>query len=93
LRDTVALPVDLQGDIVANVTHVPTRNTVTAVRAVDTRERLLDATTMLEEAALDKYTFTRDFFLQLRRSAIFDGNPPDEDEAEKSSVQDKDVKP
>ena len=80
LRDTVALSVDLQGDIVANITHVPTRNTVTAVRAVDTRESLLDATTMLEEMALDKYTFTRDAFLQLRRSAIFDGNPPDEDE-------------
>lgn len=93
LRDTAALPVDLQGDIVANITHVPTRNSVTAVRAVDTRESLLDATTILEEIALDKYTFTRDAFLQLRRSAIFDGNPPDEDETEQSSVKNKEVKP
>ena len=28
-----------------------------------------------------------------RRSAIFDGNPPDDDESEKSSTQNKEVKP
>jgi phospholipid-binding lipoprotein MlaA len=28
--------------------------------------------------ALDPYTFTRDAFLQRRRSAVYDGNPPDE---------------
>jgi len=33
---------------------------------------------MLEEAALDRYSFTRDAFLQRRRSVIYDGNPPDE---------------
>lgn len=82
LRDTVALPVDLMGDIVANIPHVPTRNTATAVRAVDNRAALLKASVMLEEAALDKYTFTRDAFLQRRRSVIYDGNPPEEDDAE-----------
>lgn len=78
LRDTVALPVDLKGDIVANVTHVRTRNTATVVRAVDGRAALLKASTMLEEAALDPYSFTRDAFLQRRRSVIFDGNPPED---------------
>jgi phospholipid-binding lipoprotein MlaA len=42
---------------------------------------------MLEEAALDKYTFTRDAYLQRRRSVIFEGNPPDEDGVDKLSVQ------
>lgn len=79
VRDTVALPVDMKGDIVSNIAHVPTRNTAKAVRAVDNRAGLLKVTTMLEEAALDKYTFTRDAFLQSRRSSIFDGNPPDEE--------------
>ncbi len=79
LRDTVALPADLKGDLVANVVHVPTRNTATVLRAIDERSDLLKAATMLEEAALDPYSFTRDAFLQRRRSVIFDGNPPDEE--------------
>ena len=35
---------------------------------------------MLEEAALDPYSFVRDAYLQRRRSVIFDGNPPDPEE-------------
>lgn len=79
LRDAVALPVDWQGDLVTNVPHVPTRNTATVLRLVDTRAALLKASSMLEEASLDVYTFTRDAFLQRRRSVIYDGNPPEED--------------
>lgn len=78
LRDTAALPVDMQGNLVGHIGHVPTRNTLTVLRAVDTRSELLKASAMLEQAALDKYTFTRDAYLQRRRSTIFDGNPPDE---------------
>nr|MDP2192661.1 VacJ family lipoprotein [Rhodoferax sp.] len=81
LRDTVALPVDLKGDIVSNIGHIPTRTTATVVRAIDSRSDLLKTTTMLEEAALDRYTFTRDAFLQRRRNTIYDGNPPEEETA------------
>jgi phospholipid-binding lipoprotein MlaA len=87
LRDTVALPVDWKGDIVSSIEHIPTRNTATVLRAVDNRSDLLKASTMLEEAALDKYTFTRDAYLQRRRSVIFEGNPPDEDGVNKLPVQ------
>ena len=79
LRDAAALPVDWQGDLVAAVPHVPTRNTVTAVRLVDQRSDLLKAGNMLEEAALDRYSFMRDAYFQRRRSVIFDGNPPEEE--------------
>jgi phospholipid-binding lipoprotein MlaA len=82
LRDTVALPVDFQGDIVGNIEHVPTRNSLIAVRLVDDRANLLKASAMLDEVALDKYTFVRDTYLQRRRSAIYDGNPPDDDTGE-----------
>ncbi len=78
LRDTAALPVDWKGDIVANVEHVPTRNTLWTVRLVDFRASLLGASKVLEEASLDKYSFTRDAYLQRRRNAIYDGEPPDE---------------
>lgn len=79
LRDTVALPVDSQGDLVANVAHVPTRNTALVLRIVDQREGLIQASEMLDRIALGKYAFVRDAHLQRRRSAVYDGNPPEED--------------
>ena len=79
LRDALALPVDFRFDIVSNIEHIPTRNTLKAVNLIDSRASLLNATAVIEGAALDKYSFTRDAFLQRRRNAIFDGNPPDED--------------
>ena len=87
LRDTLALPVDAQGNLVNGIEHIPTRNSLTALRLIDTRASFLGASAMLEEAALDKYTFTRDSHLQRRRSGIYDGNPPDDGEAQKSPVK------
>lgn len=49
-----------------------------ALRIVDTRADLLASTDVLEQAALDRYIFTRDAFLQRRRYLIHDGNPPEE---------------
>jgi phospholipid-binding lipoprotein MlaA len=51
-----------------------------AAQLVDTRASLLGATNVLQEAALDKYSFTRDAYLQRRRNLIYDGHPPEEDE-------------
>lgn len=79
VRDTAALPVNSQGDMVRGLTDVPTRNVTMAVPIVDQREGLLQATDMLEKIALDKYSFVRDAHLQRRRSAVYDGNPPEED--------------
>lgn len=93
LRDTAALPVDSQGDVVGNLNHVPTRNTTMAVRIVDQREGLLKATEMLDKIALDKYSFVRDAYLQRRRSAVYDGNPPEEDDYPAPSEQSQKVTP
>lgn len=80
VRDALGrLVVDSQADFVIQADHVPTRNSLFALRVVDTRADLLDASRVLEEAALDKYNFVRDAFLQRRRNLIFDGNPPKED--------------
>lgn len=87
LRDTLALPVDAQGNLVSGIEHIPTRNSLTLLRLVDKRASLLDASAMLDKVALDKYTFTRDSYLQRRRSSIYDGNPPDDGELEKSPVK------
>ena len=68
LRDTAALPVDAQGDALGSVGHVPTRNELTVLRVVDQRASLLRAGEMLEDAALDPYSFVRDSYLQRRQS-------------------------
>src|SRR5690242_3901741 len=52
------------------------RYAATVLRATSKRADLLDASRILEEAALDKYVFQRDAYLQRRRSLIYDGNPP-----------------
>jgi phospholipid-binding lipoprotein MlaA len=45
---------------------------------VGTRADLLDAGRLLEEAALDRYVFLRDAYLQRRRNLVYDGSPPRE---------------
>jgi phospholipid-binding lipoprotein MlaA len=79
LRDTVALSVDFKGDIVSSVDHVATRNSLKALNLIDTRAAFLNASSVIDGAALDKYSFTRDAFLQRRQYSVFDGNPPDDD--------------
>ena len=48
--------------------------------AVDARAQMLDTDKTLEEAALDKYEFVRDAYLQRRRSLVYDGKPPPDEE-------------
>lgn len=79
LRDTAAKPVDLYGDALNAVQDVAWRNSLTALRVVDKRSQYLRAGRLIDDAALDKYSFTRDAFLQRRRSLIQDGRGPDED--------------
>jgi len=78
LRDTVGTVVDVHFDPVPQHTPVPERNSAIAVHSVDTRARLLDSEEILDEAALDRYVFLRDAYLQRRRGLVYDGNPPRE---------------
>lgn len=80
LRDTAALPVDATGNLVSQLPEESVRNSLLVVRVVDTRANLLGASAMLEEVALDRYSFARDSYLQYRRNAIYEGNPPESDD-------------
>ena len=51
------------------------------VDKVRTRASLLDAENAFNDAALDKYTLMRDDWLARRRNQVYDGDPPDEDDA------------
>jgi phospholipid-binding lipoprotein MlaA len=72
LRDTLALPVDTKGDLVWRMPHGDERTSLYVLRAVDRRANLLRVGNVVDEAALDKYSFTRDAFLQKRRAEVFD---------------------
>ena len=76
VRDSAGTVLDLYTDPV--VRHRPhgVAYAATGVRAIGKRADLLDASRILEEAALDKYVFQRDAYLQRRRSQVYDGNPP-----------------
>jgi phospholipid-binding lipoprotein MlaA len=76
LRDTSALPVDIRTDPWRGVEPESSRYWGVGVRVVDQRSVLLDASTLLEEAALDRYTFIRDAYLQRRQSKVNDGESP-----------------
>ena len=80
VRDTGGLVLDVATDPVAYIDHVPTRNTLFALRGINDRANLLPAEKVIEEAALDKYSYIRDAYLQRRRSLVYDGNPPREAE-------------
>lgn len=82
VRDAAGLAVELVADPVGNVDHVPTRNTLSGIRLVNDRAALLSADKIIEEAALDKYAYMRDAYLQRRRSLVYDGRPPREPDAE-----------
>ncbi len=75
VRDTLGTVVDFKGDLVSSSNNVPVRNTLGTLRIVNRRSELLGPAEVLEQAALDKYSFTRDVYLQRRRSQTNGGKP------------------
>ena len=82
LREVAALPVDRQGNLVNQVADEGTRTGLTVVDLVDTRSTFLDSEGVVNGAALDRYSFIRDSYLQRQRYQVYDGNPPDEEPLE-----------
>jgi phospholipid-binding lipoprotein MlaA len=82
-RDTAALPADLWGDPWSHKTPVNWRNVGIGVRAIDQRAAILDASNLLEDAALDRYEFIRDSYLQRRASRVYDDERSQKKQEEK----------
>ncbi len=72
VRDTLALPIDGLGDPLSYMDPAQTRSVLYGLRAVDIRSDLLRASSVLDQASLDKYSFTRDAFLQRRRAEVLE---------------------
>lgn len=73
VRDTAALPLDYYGDLWTYKYPVRWRMVGSLVRVIDQRAVVLDASKLIEEAALDRYEFVRDAYLQRREGKIYDG--------------------
>lgn len=92
VRDGFGQILDVKADPVARMSNVPSRNTLIATRGINERARILPTDKIVEEAALDRYAYIRDAYLQRRRSRIYDGDPPREsdnaaDSADASSTR------
>jgi phospholipid-binding lipoprotein MlaA len=79
VRDTVGLVGDYYTDPVTYVEGPGAENAFRGTRLVDTRANLLKAEKVLDEAAIDEYSYVRDAYLQRRENLVYDGNPPEED--------------
>jgi phospholipid-binding lipoprotein MlaA len=76
LRDTTGLVLDRQSSPSSLVDKTSEQLAVTALEVVDLRASLLSTTDLLDQVALDKYSFMRDAYLSRRRDQVYDGAPP-----------------
>ena len=72
-RDTFGWAVDSFMDPVWYVEDISLRNSMVGVRYIDLRASLLQTDKLVDQAAIDRYTYIRDAYLQNRRSEIRDG--------------------
>jgi phospholipid-binding lipoprotein MlaA len=91
VRDGIGTGIDIYTDPIGEVRPYHLQYGLVGLRLTQLRADLLDASRILEEAALDRYVFQRDAYLQRRRSLIYDGQAPREKEPEDDT--DKDKKP
>ena len=77
VRDAAAIPLDRLATPPALFDGTGTQVGFTLLQIVNTRSSLLGATRVIDDIALDKYTFVRDAYLQRRRSLVFDGDAPE----------------
>lgn len=76
MRDAFAQILDSRTDPVIQLDDVPVRNSLVVMRAISDRSEYLAADKIVQEAALDRYAYIRDAYLQRRRYRVYDGNPP-----------------
>jgi len=88
IRDTGGLSVDttyfdpinkeVEQSFPPNSRETGTAWTLRSLQVIDTRASLLKAEKIVNEAALDRYIFIREAYLQRRKNLVYDGKPPQE---------------
>lgn len=74
-RDGIGTAISLASPIsptafIFAIDDVPVRNSIVGLYFVDVRANLLDADKLVDQIALDKYSFIRDAYLQRRRAMV-----------------------
>ncbi len=96
LRDALTITAETRFDPLSQIDPTGARNATTVLRVVNSRAKFLRLGNMLDDAALDKYSFTRDAFLARRNAEVArsanNGNDADTD-AEPADKADKEDKP
>jgi phospholipid-binding lipoprotein MlaA len=77
VRETIALPLDRTASPALYISDGSYQFGVVGLQIINTRAKLLGASQVIDDIALDKYTFVRDAYLQRRRSLVFDGDAPE----------------
>jgi phospholipid-binding lipoprotein MlaA len=72
VRDAAGTGVQFRLNEYTNFDDENLQNSLTVLEVVDIRAGLLRAGSLLDEAAIDKYSFVRDFYLQRRQNQIDD---------------------
>ena len=80
VRDGSGAIVRIMVGPVGYIGEVPLRNSLYGLGAVDIRAQALSAGRIVDTAALDRYLFIRNAYLQRRRYLLYDGKPPPEPE-------------
>ncbi len=76
VRESLALPLDRYAMPAAWIDADGVQLGLSALQIVHVRAGLLGASRLVDDIALDKYSFIRDGWLQRRRSLVWDGDPP-----------------
>lgn len=83
VRDSFGLLADWQADPLTWARPYLLRDSLVALRQIDTRADLLPAEKVVEAGAIDKYSYLREAYLQRRNYQVHDGVlPRDEEEKE-----------
>jgi len=82
VRDGAGVIVRIAVGPVGYINDVALRNSIYGVGYVDLRSQVLESGSIVDTAALDRYIFIRNAYLQRRRYLIYDGKPPPEPEDE-----------
>ena len=79
VRDTFGTVADLESDYLFKyVKDVGLRNSITGLRVVNARNTYYEAGDLLDGAAIDKYSFMRDAYIQRREYQINEGREDEE---------------
>jgi phospholipid-binding lipoprotein MlaA len=77
VRESLAMPLDRAATPALLFANGHYKTGITLLQMTHTRSEFLGASRLLNEIALDRYSFVRDAYLARRRSLVFDGDPPE----------------